>query len=246
VLTNGGYEIVLILPAIDLRNGKCVNLLQGRADEETIFSNHPVEMAERWQRGGAEYIHLVDLDGAFQGTAGNLHIVKEIAETIHIPVQLGGGIRTRARLNQILDLGVARVILGTAALENPPLVEAAYKEYGDRIAVGIDAKDGMIATEGWLNVSQKSALAFAREMEDCGVQTIIYTDIKSDGMLQGPNLETTEAIANAVSANVIASGGITSIQDVQALKAIEVHGAIVGRAFYTGALDLKAAISIAR
>ena len=150
------------------------------------------------------------------------------------------------RLDAVLALGVTRAILGTAALKNPSLVEAACKKYGSRVAVGIDAKDGMVATEGWLDVSEKPALTFAREMADSGVQTIIYTDIKSDGMLQGPNLDTTEAIADTVSANVIASGGITSIQDVQALKEIEVHGAIVGRALYTGALDLKVAISTAR
>ena len=236
---------MLILPAIDLRNGKCVNLVQGRAGEETIFSDHPVEMALQWQQGGAEYLHLVDLDGAFSRTSDNLHIVKEIAETLQIPTQLGGGIRTMERLEDVLSLGVTRAILGTAALKNPSLVEAACKEHGSRIAVGIDAKDGMVATEGWLDISEKSALAFAKEMEDCGVQTIIYTDIRSDGMLQGPNLETTKTIADAVSASVIGSGGITSIQDVQALKAIGIYGAIVGRALYTGALDLKTAISVA-
>lgn len=236
---------MLILPAIDLRNGKCVNLVQGRAGEETIFSDQPVEMALQWQQGGAEYLHLVDLDGAFSRTSDNLHIVKEIAETLHIPTQLGGGIRTMERLEDVLSLGVTRAILGTAALKNPSLVEAACKEHGSRIAVGIDAKDGMVATEGWLDISEKSALAFAKEMEDCGVQTIIYTDIRSDGMLQGPNLETTKTIADAVSASVIGSGGITSIQDVQALKAIGIYGAIVGRALYTGALDLKTAISVA-
>ena len=237
---------MLILPAIDLRNEKCVNLVQGRAREETIFSDHPVEMAQQWQQSGAEYLHLVDLDGAFSAISDNLHIVKEIVEMLQIPVQLGGGIRTMERLDDVLGLGVTRAILGTAALKNPPLVKAACKKYGPRVAVGIDAKDGMVATEGWLDVSEKPALAFAREMEDCGVQTIIYTDIKSDGMLQGPNLETTKAIVNAVSVDVIASGGITSIQDIQALKAIKVHGAIIGRALYTGALDLKAAISTAR
>lgn len=236
---------MLILPAIDLRNGKCVNLLQGRAEEETIFSDLPVEMAAQWEREEAEYLHLVDLDGAFQGTAGNLQIVKEITDTIRIPVQLGGGIRTMDRLDEVLALGVTRAILGTAALKNPPMVEAACKQYGDQIAVGIDAKEGMVATEGWLDVSQKSAVAFAQEMEDRGVQTIIYTDIKSDGMLKGPNLKTTQAIAEAVSVNVIASGGITSIQDIEALKAIGAYGAIVGRALYIGALDLKAAITAA-
>ena len=237
---------MLILPAIDLRNGKCVNLVQGRAGEETIFSDHPVEMAQRWQQGGAEYLHLVDLDGAFGEISDNLHIVKEIVETLQIPIQLGGGIRTMDRLDGVLSLGVTRAILGTAALKNPPLVEAACEKYGHRIAVGIDAKDGMVATEGWLDVSEKPALAFAKEMADCGTQTIIYTDIKSDGMLQGPNLETTAAIADAVSVDVIASGGITSIQDIQALKAIAVHGAIVGRSLYTKALDLTTAIATAR
>ena len=245
-LKKGVIAIVLILPAIDLRNGKCVNLVQGRAGEETIFSDEPVEMAAQWQRTGAEYLHLVDLDGAFGNRSDNLHIVKEIVDTIQIPTQLGGGIRTMEKLDDILALGVTRAILGTVALKNPPLVKAACEKYGPQIAVGIDAKDGMVATEGWLDVSEKPALAFAKEMEDCGVQTIIYTDIKSDGMLKGPNLETTEAIADAVSVNVIASGGITSIQDVEALKAIGVHGAIVGRALYTGALDLKAALAAAR
>ena len=236
---------MLILPAIDLRNGKCVNLVQGRAGEETIFSDHPVKMAMQWQQDGAEYLHLVDLDGAFGAEVDNLHIVKEIVEVLQIPAQLGGGIRTMERLESVIGLGVARAILGTAALKNPSLVEAACREYGSQIAVGIDAKDGMVATEGWLDISEKPALAFAKEMEDCGVQTIIYTDIKSDGMLQGPNLETTRAIAEAVSVNIIASGGITSLQDVQALKAVGVYGAIVGRALYTGALELTNAISVA-
>ncbi len=236
---------MLILPAIDLRNGKCVNLVQGRSGQETIFSDHPVKMAMEWQDGGAEYLHLVDLDGAFSAESDNLHIVKGIVETVQIPVQLGGGIRTMERLESVLSLGVTRAILGTAALKNPSLVEAACREHGSRIAVGIDARDGMVATEGWLDISEKPAVAFAREMEDCGVQTIIYTDIKSDGMLQGPNLETTAAIANTVAVDVIGSGGITSIQDLQALKAIGVYGAIVGRALYTGALDLKTAISVA-
>ena len=242
----GVLRVVLILPAIDLRDGKCVNLVQGRAGEETIFSDHPVEMAKQWQAGGAEYLHLVDLDGAFSAVSDNLHIVKEIVEMLQIPVQLGGGIRTMERLDDVIALGVTRAILGTAALKNPALVEAACRKHGSHVAVGIDAKDGRVATEGWLDVSEKPALAFAREMEDCGVQTIIYTDIRSDGMLQGPNVETTRSIADAVSVDVIASGGITSIEDVQALKAIDVHGAIVGRALYTGALDLETAISTAR
>ncbi len=236
---------VLILPAIDLRNGKCVNLLQGRPEDETIFSNQPVTMAKQWQEEGAKYLHLVDLDGAFQGTAGNLPIVKEIANTVQIPTQLGGGIRTMERLNQILGLGVSRAILGTAALKNPQLVEEASQKYGNRIAVGIDAKDGMVATEGWLNISRKSALAFAKEIEAHGIQTIIYTDIKSDGMLKGPNLEATQAVIETVQIDVIASGGITSIQDIAALKTCGAAGVIIGRALYTNAINLKDAIAVA-
>jgi phosphoribosylformimino-5-aminoimidazole carboxamide ribotide isomerase len=237
---------MLILPAIDLRHGKCVNLIQGKADEETVFSEAPVEMAKHWQNEGAEYLHLVDLDGAFQGTAANFHIVREIVNALDIPTQLGGGIRTMGRLDEVLALGVTRAILGTAALKDRRLVKTGCEKYGARIAVGIDARDGMAATDGWLEVSQKSAVEFAREMEALGVQTIIYTDIKSDGMLKGPNLKTTQALINAVSINVIASGGVTTIQDIKNLKKIGAYGAIIGRALYTGALDLKSAIAAAR
>ena len=235
---------MLILPAIDLRNGKCVNLVQGRAEDETVFSDDPVGMAERWEAEGAEYLHLVDLDGAFEGSSANLHIVKKIVEAVNIPVQLGGGIRTMERLDAVLALGVARAILGTAALKDPELVETACEKYGERIAVGIDAKDGMVATEGWLTVSQKSAVEFAREMEIRGIQTIVYTDIKSDGMLKGPNVEATQAIVDAVNSDVIGSGGVTSIADLKALKSIGASGAIIGRALYTGALELKTALRL--
>jgi phosphoribosylformimino-5-aminoimidazole carboxamide ribotide isomerase len=270
---------MLILPAIDLRNGKCVNLVQGRAEDETVFSDDPVGMAERWEAEGAEYLHLVDLDGAFEGSSANLHIVKKIVvnkvipqpkttlagcikmagalfrtmwrqssgfakRTVNIPVQLGGGIRTMERLDAVLALGVARAILGTAALKDPELVETACEKYGERIAVGIDAKDGMVATEGWLTVSQKSAVEFAREMEIRGIQTIVYTDIKSDGMLKGPNVEATQAIVDAVNSDVIGSGGVTSIADLKALKSVGASGAIIGRALYTGALELKTALRL--
>ncbi len=230
-----------ILPAIDLRGGKCVNLVQGIATEETVFSDTPIEMAQQWQAEGAEYLHLVDLDGAFQGESANLHIVSEIVSTLDIPVQLGGGIRSLAQLETVLALGVDRAILGTVALKQPSLVKQACAEYGARIAVGIDARDGMVATDGWLEVSQKPAVEFAQEMS--GVQTLIYTDIKSDGMLKGPNVDTTAAIINAVPANVIASGGVTSLADVTALKQIGASGAIIGRALYTGDLALQDAIA---
>ena len=237
---------MLILPAIDLRNGKCVNLVQGRAEDETVFSDEPIEMAKRWEAEGAEYLHLVDLDGAFQGTSANLQIVREIVEAVRIPVQLGGGIRTLARLDQILALGVARAILGTAALKNPELVESACRKYGAQIAVGIDAKDELVATEGWLNVSHKSAIEFAGEMQNLGVLTIVYTDIKSDGMLKGPNMEATRAVVEAVEIDVIASGGVASVDDLKTLKSIGVSGAIIGRALYTGDLNLGSALAAAR
>ena len=233
-----------ILPAIDLRGGKCVNLVQGIATQETVFSDAPMEMAQRWQAEGAEYLHLVDLDGAFQGESANLHIVSEIASALDIPVQLGGGIRTLERLEAVLALGVDRAILGTAALKQPSLVQQACAQYGARIAVGIDARDGMVATEGWLEVSQKPAVEFAQEME--GVQTLIYTDIKSDGMLKGPNVDATARIVDAVAADVIASGGVTSLADVADLKQIGASGTIIGRALYTGALALRDAIAAAR
>ncbi len=233
-----------ILPAIDLRGGKCVNLVQGIAEQETVFSDSPVDMAKRWQTEGAEYLHLVDLDGAFHGESANLNIVSEIVSVLNIPVQLGGGIRNIEQIDTILKLGVHRAILGTAALKNPDLVTIACSKYKERIAVGIDARDGMVATHGWLEVSQTSAVDFATELTE--VQTIIYTDIKSDGMLKGPNVDATSKIFNAVSADVIASGGVTSISDVITLKEIGVSGAIIGRALYIGDLVLSEVIDAAR
>ena len=233
-----------ILPAIDLRDGKCVNLIQGIAEQETVFSEAPVEMALQWQAEGAEYLHLVDLDGAFQNESANLDIVREITAALEIPVQLGGGIRSLERLDTVLGLGVDRAILGTVALKQPDFVKQACAKYGACIAVGIDAKDGMVATEGWLEVSQKSSIEFAQEMAE--VQTLIYTDIKSDGMLKGPNVDVTADIINAVSANVIASGGVTSLTDIATLKQIGASGAIIGRALYTGDLALGDAIAAAR
>lgn len=214
------------------------------AEQETVFSDSPVDMAKQWQSEGAEYVHLVDLDGAFQGESANLHIVREIVDVLDIPVQLGGGIRNMVQLDAVLALGVHRAILGTAALKQPLLVKQACEKHGKRIAVGIDAKDGMVATHGWLEVSQKSAVEFAVEMAE--VQTLIYTDIKSDGMLKGPNVTATEDIIKAVSADIIASGGVTSLSDIEALKEIGARGAIIGRALYTGDLELCDAIVAAK
>lgn len=232
-----------ILPAIDLRGGKCVNLIQGIAEQETVFSDNPVDMAIRWESEGAEYLHLVDLDGAFKGIAANLKIVGEIVSKITIPTQLGGGIRNMEQIKVVLELGVDRAILGTAALKQPELVSEACSMFGERIAVGIDARDGMVATDGWLEVSEKSAIHFAKELSV--VQTLIYTDIKSDGMLKGPNVKATADIIDAVSSNVIASGGVTSLSDIESLKNIGASGAIIGRALYTGDLLLNDVIKIA-
>ena len=237
-------KTLYILPAIDLRDGKCVNLVQGIASQETIFSDAPVEMALQWQAEGAEYLHLVDLDGAFQGESANLHIVSEIVSVLDIPVQLGGGIRSMEQLKTVLALGVDRAILGTVAVKEPNLVKQACAEYGKHVAVGIDARDGRVATDGWLEVSQKSAVDFAVEMSE--VQTIIYTDIKSDGMLKGPNVDATADVIDAVSADVIGSGGVTSLADVAALKEVGASGVIIGRALYTGDLALSDAIATAR
>lgn len=231
-----------ILPAIDLRAGKCVNLIQGIAEQETVFSNNPVDMAMRWESEGAEYLHLVDLDGAFNGVSANLKIVGEIVSKLTIPTQLGGGIRNMEQIKVVLELGVDRAILGTAALKQPVLVSEACSMYGERIAVGIDARDGMVATDGWLEVSEKSAIHFAKELSV--VKTLIYTDIKSDGMLKGPNVKATADIVDAVSADVIASGGVTSLSDIESLKNIGASGAIIGRALYTGDLLLNDAIKI--
>jgi phosphoribosylformimino-5-aminoimidazole carboxamide ribotide isomerase len=238
---------MLVIPAIDLRGGKCVRLIQGRADAETVFSDDPVAMALKWQSKGARFLHVVDLDGAFTGSQKNLSVVKDIVSALSIPVELGGGIRDQNAIEGVLQAGVQRAILGTSALKDPAFVEAMCREYGDRIAVGIDAKDGMVAIHGWTETGDKPAVAFALEMEAIGVKTIIYTDIKRDGMLRGPNIEATRALARAThDVEIIASGGVSSLQDINDLKELEtlgVAGVIIGKALYTGDILLEDAIS---
>jgi len=237
-----------IFPAIDLRGGKCVNLIQGRADAETVFSEDPVAIAKLWAEQGAEYLHLVDLDGAFQGKSANLKIVQEIVRRVSIPTQLGGGIRNSDQVKQILDLGVTRVILGTAALKDPALVESTCLHYPARVVVGIDAKNSLVATEGWINISERPAITFAQEMVALGVKTIVYTDIQSDGMLKGPNVVATAAIIETLDPliEVVASGGIATLDDLRHLKGIGSTGAIIGRALYTHQLSLEEAIAAVR
>lgn len=239
---------MIIFPAIDLRNGKCVRLVQGELDKETVFSDNPVEMAKSWEAQGATFLHLVDLDGAFAGKPQNLEIIKEIVTAISIPVQLGGGIRSLDTIEEVLNAGVNRVILGTVAIKNPTMVQQACAKYPGRIVVGIDSKQGKVAVEGWGETSTETTVELANKMKDMGIQRIIFTDISKDGMLEGPNLASTKELALQTGLKIIASGGVSSIEDIKALKELEiagVEGVIVGKALYTEAIKLTEAIKIA-
>lgn len=233
---------MIIYPAVDIKDGRCVRLRQGRYSDMTVFGDDPLEMALRWQRAGAHFLHVVDLDGARGQGKNNRELIGRIIRTLDIPVQTGGGIRTMEDIDEVLSLGAARVILGTAAVSEPGLVGQAVSRYGSRIAVGIDAKNGMVAIEGWEKTSPYTAVEFARHMEKLGVETIIYTDVAKDGMLTGPNFEAMNEMQRAVSMAVIASGGISCMDDLIRLKQIGVAGAIVGKAIYTGAIDLQEAL----
>ena len=235
---------MLIIPAIDIRDGKCVRLFKGDFAKETVFSDRPEEMALKWQSAGARFLHLVDLDGALAKKPVNLDTVERIMKSVDIPVELGGGIRSLENIDAVLALGVERVILGSVAVQEPALVEEACRKYEERIVVGIDAKDGIVAVDGW----GVSGDVEARRMVKAGVRTIIYTDISRDGTLAGVNAEATVALAKESGAAVIASGGVKSLSDIRRLKALEgegIAGVIVGKSIYTGALDLHEAIEIA-
>lgn len=236
---------MIIYPAIDIRNGKCVRLLQGDYDKETIYDDDPVAVAEKWQSKGAEYMHLVDLDGALAGKGINLDVIKKIVNTLSIPCQTGGGIRTMEKVDLLLgDIGIDRVIIGTAAIENPELVAKAVCRYGSsRVAVGIDAKNGYAAIRGWRDTSEIKAVDLALAMKVMGVDIIIYTDIKVDGTLSGPNLIETEYLIENTGMKIIASGGIGSIDDIINVKNTSAEGLIIGKALYTGDVDLQAAIN---
>jgi len=240
---------VIILPAIDLKDGRCVRLEQGLMDKDTVYHEDPAAQALIWQEQGGEYLHIVDLDGAFAGIPKNRAAIKAIVDAIAIPAQLGGGIRDLATIEAYLELGIERVILGTVAKENPALVQEACRLFPGRIVVGIDAKDGLVAIRGWADVTEKKATELATEMEGFGVAAIIYTDIARDGMMQGPNIEATKALAESISIPVIASGGVSCLDDIRRLLAIEssgVTGVITGKAIYTGALDLRAAVALTK
>ncbi len=238
-----------IIPAIDLKGGKCVRLVQGDMDRDTIYSDDPVATAKMWMEKGATRLHVVDLDGAVKGRPVNGEFIESIIDSLTIPVQVGGGIRDIETIDFYISLGADRVILGTAAQDNPDLVIKACDIYHDRIVVGIDAKNGLVAVKGWKEITSKRAIDLAGEFEDYGVAAIIYTDISRDGMMQGPNIEATRELALSVDIPVIASGGVSSLEDIKALLPLErdgVEGIITGRAIYTGALKLEEAIALAR
>ncbi|MEE1012791.1 MAG: 1-(5-phosphoribosyl)-5-[(5-phosphoribosylamino)methylideneamino]imidazole-4-carboxamide isomerase [Clostridia bacterium] len=235
-----------LYPAIDMIDGQCVRLVQGDYRKKTTFSEDPLAVALRWQEQGGEFIHLVDLDGAKTGDMPNFDMICRIAAELDIPIEVGGGIRDIHAVEKYLEHGVNRVILGTAAIKNPDFVKEAVKEYGKRIVVGIDAKDGMVAVSGWEEVSQVSALSLAKRMEQLGVCTIIYTDIATDGMLKGPNLSAMREMAEYVATDVVASGGVSSLKDLEQLSKTGVEGAIVGKALYTGHIQLSDAVSLCK
>lgn len=237
---------MIILPAIDLKDGKCVRLYKGDFDKSEVVAESALDTALSFKAAGAEFIHMVDLDGALKGKGVNYDIVSEIIKEVNIPVELGGGIRDIETIDFLINIGLSRVILGTAALNNPEFVKEAVKKYGDKIAIGIDAKDECVAIDGWINVSKVNYIDFAKEMEKLGVKTIIFTDISKDGTLQGPNLEQLYNIQQSVSCNIIASGGIKDIEDLKAINKMGIYGAITGKAIYSGNIDLKEAIEECR
>ncbi|MEN6315569.1 MAG: 1-(5-phosphoribosyl)-5-[(5-phosphoribosylamino)methylideneamino]imidazole-4-carboxamide isomerase [Clostridiaceae bacterium] len=237
---------MIIYPAIDIKDGRCVRLVQGKFNDMTVYSDHPVDMALKFEQMGAEYLHIVDLDGARLGKPQNIAAISEMAVKLGIPIQLGGGIRSIEMIEIILCRGIHRVILGTSAVKNPDLVKKAVQAFGNSLAVAIDAKGGMVAIEGWAKTSEFTAIGFAKKMEELGAKIIIYTDISRDGMLKGPNLKAMEDMVKAVGIEVIASGGVTNLQDIKNLKEIGVAGVIVGKALYTGDVDLKEAIAAAK
>lgn len=238
---------MIIFPAIDIRGGKAVRLYKGDFSQETVFGD-PVEMASRWEAAGGQFLHLVDLDGARAGKSINLDVVKKIIEKVNIPVELGGGIRTLENIQQVLDMGVKRVILGSVAARNPELVKEACIQYKDRIVVGIDAKDGIVAVDGWEASGNVKAVVLAREMAKAGVERIIYTDISRDGTMEGVNVKSTAELARDSGVKVIASGGVKSVDDIKALLPYAkdgIEGVIVGKSIYSGTLDLSEAVMVA-
>jgi len=234
-----------VIPAIDLKCGKCVRLLQGREDAVTVYSDNPASTARLWQSEGAQLLHVVDLDGAFTGGQRNLEAIKMIRESVTMDIEVGGGIRDLQTIDELISIGINRIILGTIAIEKPLLVREACRRYPGQILVGIDARDGKVAIRGWVENTSRDARGLAKDSAGQGAAGIIYTDIATDGMMTGPNTKAIEEMVRTVTVPVIASGGISSLQDIQRLTEIDgLWGAITGKAIYEGSLDLRAAITI--
>ena len=238
---------MIIIPAIDLKDGKCVRLLQGRKEDVTVYSDDPAAMAKHWESLGAELLHVVDLDGAFTGEQKNFEKIKAIREAINIPIELGGGIRDIERIDLLVGLGVDRTIIGTSAAKNPEMVKEACAKHPGKVIVGIDAKDGKVAVKGWVEITELDAIEFARDMEAIGAAGIIYTDISRDGMLTGPNIEAMAKMTQSVNIPVIASGGVSKLDDVKSLMQIEnLWGVITGKALYAESMKLEDAIALTK
>ncbi len=240
---------MLILPAIDLRRGCCVRLFRGNPEQETVYSQEPAQVARQWEELGAKYLHIVDLDGAFSGKTANGTAVERIASTINIPFQLGGGMRSRKAVEEAFQLGVSKVILGTMAVENPELLQELLEEHGERVIVGIDARNGKVAIGGWKEDTVLDVEELAQRLERLGVKEIVYTDINRDGTLRGPNLEAIKKVAQGTNLSLIASGGVSRVEDVIALKELQqnyrIKGVIIGKALYTGQVTLPEALAVA-
>ena len=240
---------VIIYPAIDIMDGKCVRLYQGRADKATVYADNPADMAEKWQSDGAEFLHLVDLDGAFKGSPQNLTAIENIVKRVNIPVQLGGGLRTLEDLDAVFSVGITRAILGTSVVTNPELVKAACAKYPGRIVAGLDAREGKVSIKGWVEDTDIYAVDMAMQLEIYGISRIVYTDILMDGAQTGVNIFATEELAGSINIPVIASGGVSTLADIRQLKPLQqsgVEGVIIGRALYEGNFTLAEALEAAR
>lgn len=235
-----------IFPAIDLHNGCAVRLYKGDYNEVTVYSESPLEVAREFERKGAKFIHLVDLQGAKDGTTPHKDIVSAIANETNLFVEIGGGIRSMETIEEYISCGVDRVILGTAAVENEELLKTATEKYGEKIAVGIDIKDGFVAVKGWLEKSQYTGFEFCEKMQGLGVKTVICTDVSKDGAMQGTNRQLYKELSEKFSINIVASGGVSSIDDIKALRKLNLYGAIIGKAYYIGAIDLSEALEAAK
>ena len=235
-----------IFPAIDLYGGKAVRLYKGDYSQMTVYSNHPLEVARDFEKSGAKFLHIVDLEGARDGTTPNIETVCALKKNTSLFCEIGGGVRTMEVVDRYISAGVDRVILGTAAVTNPEFAAEAAKKYGEKIAVGVDLKDGYVAVKGWTEKSEETAIAFCKKMQSIGIRTLICTDISKDGAMQGTNVELYKTLSKELNMQIIASGGVSSMDDIKALRALDIYGAIIGKAYYTGAVSIAEAVEVAK